>query len=510
MLMMLIFTILGLSILSASIGGAKRTEVRETQVEDDLIDIKDLNEAVAYIKSMIGKYDESMSIAKFNDLIIEMDITGPYKDHIEDISQESPYNFSTEDLSKYFTRILRVTSENYSQTVYVTGMPSFLKYALGSRGELTLNGSVYLKEGNLYAKDGLNISTEARYRINDNPMQVETTPPSVSDSNENLLFLEKDNIRFCNSKCYSGDDITGIFLDIPVDSFAERIPKVFDPTAPKFTKDSSEFVDVNIIETFKEKLEDAGFSKVEIDTLIDQEELESITPSKKIKTINTISDDEINNSSGASAYFIQGEHIYFDTDNLNIGKSWLVIDGNAYFDNVGLDPETSKRTIEGNILVTGNAYMEGELSLNSTMYVLGETIINNAKINANDSDNILILMTEGKLELARFNKFEDPGSHSINAYLYTDQNAEVYAVGSSITITGGLFANGNLEINAFRGISKGLDSSGTDLVLEPDDKNNVESSRFTIAQEEKLFIDQKEGLPKVKKLEILTDLMEKK
>ena len=40
--------------------------------------------------------------------------------------------------------------------------------------------------------------------------------------------------------------------------------------------------------------------------------------------------------------------------------------------------ELIPRKIKANILVTGDVYMEGNLSLNSTMYVLENTTINNA------------------------------------------------------------------------------------------------------------------------------------
>ena len=414
-----------------------------------------------------------------------------------------------EDLEKYFTRILEVNSGNYKQTVYITGMPSFLKYALGSRGELTLNGSVYLKKGNLYAKEGLNISTEARYVIDGKHLEIPTTSSSVFDTNENLLFLEKDNINFCKSDCYSGEDITGTFKHIPASELADPDLKVFNPTPPKYRQEETVFVDVFIKETFIEKLEETGFQKNEIEKLVNPNDDEHFnTASSKIKDITSsnITNDDFKNPSNFNAYFVQGEHVYFDTDNLELDHSkWIVIDGNAYFDDV--KAKNNLRSIKANILVTGNVYIEGDLLFDSTMYVLGNTTINNASINKGvPNENILILMTEGELELARFNKFNDPGSNSINAYLYTASDAKVYAVGSSITIEGGLFANGDLEINAFRGNTH-PNSNQTDLIFERID--NVDFSRFIIIKNEELFIDQKEGLPKVEKLEVITDLMEK-
>ena len=73
MLMITVFTILGLSILSTSIGGSKRTEIREEQVTSDLEAIRNLNEAVAFIKKTIKvEYNEKnpyMSLNEFNGII---------------------------------------------------------------------------------------------------------------------------------------------------------------------------------------------------------------------------------------------------------------------------------------------------------------------------------------------------------------------------------------------------------------------------------------------------------
>ena len=73
MLMITIFTVLGLSILSTSIGGSKRTELREEQITNDLEAIRNLNEAVAFIKKIITEEynvkNPEMSINQFNKML---------------------------------------------------------------------------------------------------------------------------------------------------------------------------------------------------------------------------------------------------------------------------------------------------------------------------------------------------------------------------------------------------------------------------------------------------------
>ena len=94
MLMMLVFTVLGLSILSASIGGAKRTEVRETQVEEDLTAIKQLNEAVAYIKSTIedeDNFNENTTMDDFKKILFNVILDYKNSDGIKIIRDVKHY-----------------------------------------------------------------------------------------------------------------------------------------------------------------------------------------------------------------------------------------------------------------------------------------------------------------------------------------------------------------------------------------------------------------------------------
>lgn len=55
MFIVLILTILGLSVLSATVGGAQRTETRKNDVQSLHLAEKTLDEAVAYITSSLNK-----------------------------------------------------------------------------------------------------------------------------------------------------------------------------------------------------------------------------------------------------------------------------------------------------------------------------------------------------------------------------------------------------------------------------------------------------------------------
>ncbi|NRD76011.1 hypothetical protein HPT25_00625 [Bacillus sp. BRMEA1] len=506
MLILLVFTVLGLSILTVSINGASRTEIRKESIEDNLDAIRNLNEAVAYIKATVNNnYNPGMSIDDFSQFVTNNLLNNPYGYQITDVRPDL----------KQFTRVLNVTSQTkksaaFQQTVYITPMPSFLKYAIGSRDILTINGSLYLKEGNIYAKNGLEISNQAKYIYGDSQKEVATTFPSVLSNSQNYLFLDDNNVSYCNyvnGNCYNGG-IKQAFL--PLDT--SKINSVFDPIAPTVAKDDTDFVEVDIVKTFIDKLKNCGIidpgfnvSNLSSEALVNQA-IDSINETAKSGTpdVQVITDfNNLKNTDSLKSYIYNGD-AYIDTNNLSIDNSkWLVINGNANFENSGTDT----MNVSGNILVTGNVSIKGKVAFNSTMYVLGKTTIDNVDISGLDNGE-LILMSQGTLEIAKLNKFVNPDSsnldqvNSIKAFLYTNSDAVVYAIGSYINIDGGLFAHGNLEVNAFRG--KTYDNN-TDLHFEPE--TDEKASRLIIQNNKKLFLNHAEGLPKVDQLEVLTDLM---
>ena len=106
--------------------------------------------------SLPAKTDYDKAI---KDMITRVNSTNNKRYMIED---------KTTDKSSY-TKILQINSSAYSQKVYITAMPSFLKYSLGSRESLTLNGSPLI-EGDIYSNKTLSISNDANYIYNSVPV----------------------------------------------------------------------------------------------------------------------------------------------------------------------------------------------------------------------------------------------------------------------------------------------------------------------------------------------------
>lgn len=561
LLMMLVFTILGVSIISASIGGAKRTEVRETEIETDLSAIKAVNEGIAYIKYKINdQYDKNTSIRTYNEDIIQsifedLDENALFeiKDATSEYVKSNPnYKGSGEiDTDEDFTKVFDVSAQAYSgkyytQRLYVTAMPSFLKYALGADNNLTMNGSVNIKNGDVFAGGNLYISNMARYILG-TPKMVNT---HLSKTNSNSFLEVYGDIFYCKSgdsfgrvveqtestNCYnnggenngrSGNWIKDVNFNQDLLFQQEGTKK-----SPTLYSSNENFVKVIIPETVIDKLSPYVYLTL---THEDLKNLQFSMFNNKVVEIDDKNENGYYDTSAAipeRTNYIKGaisDWIYIEPNveseplfQIKKGE-WLIVDGNAYIENVRND----FLNIDANIIVTGNLRIKGNVNFNSTMYVIGDVDVIDANIrgygenadNGEDDDQKgeLILMNEGKLRIGKINSFAEPdeGEYELKAYFYTARNAELYAVGSLIEIKGGLFAggildgeeteeNGNLEVNSFRGSTKFEDQS-----IKPIPKNDYQLSRLSISNEKKLFINQAQGLPRVDKLEFIVDPIKK-
>ena len=508
MLMMLIFTILGLTIISSSISGSKRIQVREDEVVSSLDSIKQVNEGIAYIKSTINSsYSPAMDIINYQKKIEEIEAKeAEYK--IEDISDQ--YNI---DVDTDYTRVFDVTAASdstgtvYKQRAYITAMPSFLKYALGSRKNLTMNGSVYIKDGHIYAKDSLYLSNEARYVVG----SKKTKKTELSYVNSDSILEAYGPINHCMSNpCYTDIDnesngrINGKWHSLNKTQLSDGFQQ-----APIYYLPNEKYIDVDIPRTVIDKLLEINvMTKYDAGT----NHLEFLSIPNQVEEINTI----VEAADPSRNYYIQNDHdrVVIEANRktseneplFSIDKgNWLIIDGDAHIENSG----NEDLNIQANLLITGNLRIAGDVAFDSTVYVLGNVDVNNANIQGyeytKDGKSMmgeLILMNEKTLTIAKINKFKNPdlSSYELNAYFYTASDANLYAVGSYISITGGLFANRNLEVNSYRGSTE---YGQNDLNFTP--STDYADSRLVISNNKTLFLSQAQGLPRVSNLQVMTD-----
>jgi hypothetical protein len=524
-----IFFILGLTILSVSIYQAKFTQVRVQDVESLHEATKAIEETIAEMKVKVEnlqlstptQLDDDLGNAQSGFIKQLMDQHGVY---IQDMTYDKQI-----DRKKLFTRVYVISkaygNKTVSRQIILTNTPSFLKYALGSREDVTLNGGAYI-DGNIYVGKDFYLTNMANYIYNSQKYSEQTSFPSTSKTS--ILFVN-GNRYVCDHKngaqeCY---DLSPLGFTKNEFNFTTNPPVLpFQYTSPVVQKEHEEFIDVNFDFTLKDKLLSAV--GIEAFDLNDQEQYKELVQLSipellaalkgNLAVINDIQDLPTAINSGKSILLEGYSSPYLDLSSLNLNDNqWLIVNGDVFLENSG----TSPLNLKGNIIILGNLDIRGNVAFDSTIYVYGNTSIYNATISGLNNKEVVVL-TKGELEIARINEFQNNFSlttPNLKGFFYTDSNAIIYAVGSYINIQGGLFARGTeqfipdtdttgLVINAYRGATS---DTGTNISFTPptlSDEQQAEQARFVIKHDINVFINRGLGLPLVKKLALIVDKLQ--
>lgn len=529
MLTVTVFFIIGLTILSVSIYQAKFTQVRVEDVTSLHDAVKAVEETVAELKVKV----EQLSLS--TPLQLDLDLGNAQTGFLSELMKR--HSVSIEDITdakgiarnKLFTRVFRISApygkKTVSREVIITNAPSFLKYAIGSRKNVTLNGGSYI-DGNIYAGNDIYVTNVANYIYNSTLYSVQTTFPTTSE--KSILFVE-GNRYTCDhgngaKSCYSiSTQFTKNINDFSLGSLS------FQQQGPSVQKEQDEFIDVNFDLTLKDKLlSAAGIDGFDPSKQAQYQSLISLPLSKLIEQIKSsfipvVVNDSIDLPTALEGAIASGKSIFLDTSTvpyfdvtsltLNDGQ-WLIVNGNFVLENAGENP----LQIKGNIIVLGDLTITGQVAFDSTVYVDGNTSIYNTTISGLNGKEV-VLLTKGELEIARVNEFANNFSlatPNLKGFFYTDSNAVIYAVGSYINIEGGLFARGNssiipytdengLIVNTYRGKTS---DAGTNLSFQTpisSEEEQKQYARFVVKHNKDVFINRGLGLPLVKQLAVIVD-----
>ncbi|OZQ63753.1 hypothetical protein CA600_18645 [Paenibacillus sp. VTT E-133280] len=556
MFILLLLTILGLSVMSATMGGAKRTETRKNDVQSLHLAEKTLDEAVAYITSSLnkkvqGNVDMSpeeldLAIEKYLESISSglnastnlVNASGI----ITDIDYKKGQMLKNGKSAKY---IVSITSEaevngvkrNLKQRIFIDTFPDFLKYTLGSEKNLTINGAPSII-GNIYAGDKLIISEKAEYTYK-NKFHTLVSNPFELDGEAHVQSLDKLIYRQENNSEIKGSEITketSMVGKIPLDKVGIRSRRTF--------------VEVNVESSFIDKVAEAigpGANRTMIRNKLTEGNLASYLMGMNLNTFDAVIQSDLmkpvlqDDSSESLATFNEKMNEYNakvniikhpsksviykgdlsldgsgdfpgilyseDDKNSTSARKWLIVDGNLIIDNYG-NPQPIQ--IRANMLVTGKVEIRGNVQIDSTMFVLKAsstingipehtTLVEDATLQGLGGKE-LVLISSGPILINRLAAFSNTPTQ-LEAFFYTDSDADLYGVGSIFSLSGGFFAKGNLTINAVRGIAFGKDNE-----IGIDNSSNL--IRFKAAYNDQIFEHQKAGLPRVKTINISVEDMQ--
>ncbi|MEC0270140.1 hypothetical protein [Paenibacillus anseongense] len=455
--MVLIFSILGLAVLSASIGGATRTETKQKDVQSLHLAEKALNEAAAYIMSDFQSQD-GVNIDEVQQRLDDIKVklngrststsldadVGAARGEIHDISFRK--NNKDDSSLNYEIKIEAEATVNnvtrkLTQFLTLDTFPDSLKYAMGSEGNVLINGSPYII-GDIYAGEALKVKNEAEYLYLGTPLYKSTKFPklvgnayvqkSASGEGLNAYYCETISSTFSQTspQCDTLENVGNSNSGYKSISEEERegvktIKDVLTSTdaANIHTKDQSKFAGIEVNEAFVDKMvqaigkdtaaPDAQRAKVKKemasrDSLTNYLSpfLQVIEPLPEVKpdpanegesaayeatknNLKTLFSNELENTMLYNGNLtidggdIFSKLLYKDSvknpEKLDLTKSsWFIVNGDLTINNTNIDK--GKLDIRANILVTGNLSIHNTVNMDSTIYTLGKTDIVDASI----------------------------------------------------------------------------------------------------------------------------------
>jgi hypothetical protein len=236
---------------------------------------------------------------------------------------------------------------------------------------------------------------------------------------------------------------------------------------------------------------------------------------------------------------IDGDIIAGGTVTVNSSHNASIL-GKIYSNgDLSLESSNSSLSLLNDVVTNGQLSLKGDsndpggendaMIFNSVIYAQGDSTISNLNILGADGNNDeLILLSGGKLMITRMNEFSnyedsvekdndngippaDSNIKPLKAFFYTEQNAELYGVGSLFYINGGIFAKGvaadqsllDLEINAVRGDVNTINDVAS---ITPTEQTN-KYSRFIVVYNKDVLLKRIDALPKVTNLTLFPDEM---
>ncbi|WP_054942239.1 hypothetical protein [Paenibacillus ihuae] len=552
MFIVLLLTILGLSVLSAAVGGAQRTETRKNDVQSLHLAEKTLDEAIAYITASLNKevgksvdlsqneldgkiasFLQSLQAGGSNGLLVSTDLVQTEGvTAVGKIVKVNSVKSGPAQAGQSVSYRLTLTAEadvngvtrTLSQTVVIDTFPDFLKYTLGSENNLTINGSPYI-QGNIYAGNTLTISDTALYKYKTRDHSFVSKPFELSgeahvQSLNKLVYQEQGEQPVTADKLTPSTSMTGkipqenvkiknhrSFVEVNVEySFIDKIAEAVGAGADR-KKISENLASGNLVNylgtnyqfifdhpVLPSKPDPADTSEQGKKNLTDYNTaVQQLTqPSKSVIYKGNLTLDGTE---------LSGINYTQSAKNSTSPRNWYIIDGDLIINNYG---NATPIQVRANILVTGKVEIRGKVEFDSTIFALRAsapdsaedytTIVEDASIKGLNNKE-LVLISQGRILINRLAAFTNNEPAPLDAFFYTDSDAKLYGVGSIFSLSGGFFAKGDLTINAVRGSA----SEGTgDIAITA----NNSLIRFKATYNDQIFNDQQAGLPRVNTVNI--------
>lgn len=512
---LLIFTILGLSLMTITTNGVAKNSSRQ-----DVVKATDLaDKGIEYMVNDIQKYLEdkikntphgknefyNLLENTFNDKKYLCSENGGFTIPGENGSETKvcieKVEMVSNDEKDLYKRLVTFRStgivngkEKTTKSTVIIGtdaVPDQLKYAISTNkdGDLYLHGGVEI-QGDVKVDGNLVLSEQASWQSGNNYIWEQSVPTRITKSSNSVtakLIMNADKYFYIlnkNNKPSYSNHINGNKLNE-----TKHYTKISPTTSDASKTFSSKFFNTENLQVITRDLPD---DEVNVSNIV-----ESYKNKKNITSYVNLSISNNNNNSLKNLN--KKTEVYIE--NQKYCKSWFI---------VCLEYETNALIINGDnkeIHLTGQLYLDGDLTITNTnlksdalIYVNGDVNIRDSTLNGLTNNSTLIIFATGEIKISNISEYKDTAS-KIKGFFYTKDNMIMYGVGSNIELQGGISAK-RLILTAVRGNTK---ETKNGLTVDTIENQKKKPSRLKIIYDQNLISEYTE-FKRDEETEFITEL----
>ncbi|MCM3596409.1 hypothetical protein M4D55_11545 [Metabacillus idriensis] len=515
-----IVTIFGISLIGMTLSSQKFTAYSESYTENLAIAEMKMDESMIRLESKLNQFNNEMNLNQISGEVLKSELEANIQSL--DLPNESikfdPKNIRTNTSNdNRFSEMVTIKvqigeSDRYlTKTVTITSAADIFRFSTVTEGKLTFNGAASIM-GDVFADNGIYLSKYAKFIKGDIYMPLSDYP--VIEGNITVKKATSIGMKFFEGKEPIWHPVNDIAT---LQTYLTNKPTMKDRSVQ--------------------------FNQFNISTIVNDKKKEY---NKDIRNINHATEDSYLNSSriiNQSTKFnnllyldksleVKG-NLFLENGLIMTSQGRLKVSGNVYIKEnrnwrnylsgtISMNNEENFIYIDGDATITdltvkshlysqGNVDIKQNLNMNGTIFVVGESTIENL---SNQSGGTAVILSKGNLTVANNNLYEK-NARQIDAFLYSDQDLEIYGVGSNIKINGGIYGK-NITLNATNGetypttgyssYNPNLNTSNFNsiggLYIEKNQHNPNLPSRLQIEFKPELIQNPPVGLPTVDKLQI--------
>ncbi|WP_449537142.1 hypothetical protein [Ferdinandcohnia sp. Marseille-Q9671] len=408
-------------------------------------------------------------------------------------------------------------NKTYTRRIVLSTVADVFKYTIVTPSNLTLNGASYLK-GEVYVGDSIYTRNEGKYMSGSTEYYVPTSYTAIDgeltvkkdykywEKKEScFLFWCRDNSEWTtftqnstNLNRYFSITPSVINRDLNTNEYYFNVGQIVDTISNESNRNNTKANRIN------RTLEiSSGTKRYVGDVYINGNLI--VRPNASLQVV----DGNIHVTGSASVSgSIKLENAVKTDDR------YIYVQGNTslncgYSSNDCVNAPGNSFTLEGILYTSGNLVSRNDINTNGTIYTkLGANVQN-----LSNAAGTLVIMSQGSITLSNNSEWTN-NPKVINAFLYSNDELEIYGVGSNIKILGGLFGK-NIILNAVKGSSKQTIPNYRDLDYDPSiDYDRVgyyyfqrgqtslpaTSSRLSVIFNKNIIKDPPSGIPTVDKV----------